>query len=259
MPKVSSSVTVCKAYAQWQPTSLRRAILTSPRELDTLHLTSGGGTTLCGKRVSRTLNIFAPNEAGCRECKRRWQLAVAAEAAKPPKQPPEKNAASMAMGCLVLVVILLVVGGIITGIVLLAVKGDTDAGQPAKGMLAHIPGCAITSGTNPKGGWTDLGSSVASEATCTLPDGTTVTLATWGSTNPQADDPQFDTENQEEAVYNDTSYGPQPPNCCIMGNSPTAWIASIDEGAQSDWSTVEQALGGHAVTSAPASWNTGTP
>jgi hypothetical protein len=70
---------VCKAFAPWQPTSLRRAILTSPREMDTLHLArfsrwGTAKTTLCGKRVSRTLSIFQPREAGCRECKRRAGL-----------------------------------------------------------------------------------------------------------------------------------------------------------------------------------------
>ncbi len=70
------AVIVCKAFAQWQPTSFRRAILTSPREMDMLHLARATrwGTakaTLCGKPVSRTLSIFQPSEAGCRECKRR--------------------------------------------------------------------------------------------------------------------------------------------------------------------------------------------
>jgi hypothetical protein len=31
--------------------------------------------TLCGRLVSRNIDIFQPSEATCRDCKRRWQLA----------------------------------------------------------------------------------------------------------------------------------------------------------------------------------------
>ncbi len=124
-------------------------------------------------------------------------------------------------------------------------------------MLTRIPGCTVTSATGPLS-IGDLGSNEASEGTCLLPDGTTVELATWGSTDPQADYPSADTQNQEQGVYNDTLGNANnfpPPDCCIIGNSPTAWAASINEGGESDWRTVEQALGGHAVTNPPASWS----
>ena len=143
-------------------------------------------------------------------------------------------------------------------------KADRDSGQPAKGMLTRIPGCA---GTSAAGALSigELGSNEASEATCTLPDGAMVTLATWGSTDPAIDDPSGDTASQEQAVYNDAPdigfVSSGKPDCCIIGNSPTAWVVSItgDElmtTQSSDWASVEQALGGHAVTSAPAAWNT---
>lgn len=37
--------------------------------------------TLCGLQATRHVNVFIPDEASCRECKKRWQLAQAAEAA----------------------------------------------------------------------------------------------------------------------------------------------------------------------------------
>jgi hypothetical protein len=49
----------------------------------------GGGTTkstLCGLTATRYVNVFTPSEASCRECHKRWQLDLAAEAAKTPEQ-----------------------------------------------------------------------------------------------------------------------------------------------------------------------------
>ena len=37
--------------------------------------------TLCGLQATRLVNVFAPDGASCRECKKRWKLAKAAEAA----------------------------------------------------------------------------------------------------------------------------------------------------------------------------------
>jgi hypothetical protein len=37
--------------------------------------------TFCGLHATRHVNVFSPSEASCRECRRRWQLALAAEAA----------------------------------------------------------------------------------------------------------------------------------------------------------------------------------
>lgn len=42
----------------------------------------GGGTTkptLCGRVAARYVDVFAPGEVSCRECRRRWRLEVAAE------------------------------------------------------------------------------------------------------------------------------------------------------------------------------------
>ena len=44
-------------------------------ESTVIHVTAGR-TTLCGRDVSRRIDIFEPREAGCRECKRRWELAT---------------------------------------------------------------------------------------------------------------------------------------------------------------------------------------
>lgn len=38
--------------------------------------------TLCGLTASRYVNVFTPAEASCRECRKRWQRAVAAEQAR---------------------------------------------------------------------------------------------------------------------------------------------------------------------------------
>jgi hypothetical protein len=48
----------------------------------------GGGTTkqtLCGLTATRYVNVFTPSEASCRECKKRWQLAVRADEGRRPR------------------------------------------------------------------------------------------------------------------------------------------------------------------------------
>jgi hypothetical protein len=48
----------------------------------------GGGTTketLCGLTATRYVNVFTPAEASCRECRRRWELAVRADEGKRPR------------------------------------------------------------------------------------------------------------------------------------------------------------------------------
>jgi hypothetical protein len=37
------------------------------------------GQTLCGLAVTRLVTVFTPDEATCRECRKRWQLEVAPE------------------------------------------------------------------------------------------------------------------------------------------------------------------------------------
>jgi|SRR5580704_4330049 hypothetical protein len=39
-------------------------------------------STLCGLQATRYVNVFTPSEASCRECRKRWQLAVAGEQAR---------------------------------------------------------------------------------------------------------------------------------------------------------------------------------
>jgi hypothetical protein len=41
-----------------------------------LTLWSGPGLTLCGLRATRHVDVFRPSEASCRECRKRWQLAI---------------------------------------------------------------------------------------------------------------------------------------------------------------------------------------
>ncbi len=235
-------------------------------------ITGYAKSNFCGLTASRYVSVFTPSEASCRECKKRWQLAVAADAAKaakaaraPQRAPSSARKASPLAAIAVLLVLVVAAGGIITGIVLAVGKADRDSGQPAKGMLARIRGCAedYAAGALSSG---ELGSNEASEARCTIPDGASVTIATWGSTDPAIDDPSGDTASQEQAVYNDAPdigfVSSGKPDCCIIGNSPTAWVVSItgDElmtTQSSDWASVEQALGGSAVTSPPADWNTG--
>jgi len=53
----------------------------SRSESQTLHIAPTGlfanrKQTLCGRPVNRVLSIFAPGEATCKECKRRWELAT---------------------------------------------------------------------------------------------------------------------------------------------------------------------------------------
>ncbi len=152
----------------------------------------GGGTTketLCGLTASRYVNVFTPNEASCRECKKRWQLAVAAEAARaamaPRRASPSDKKASPLAAIAVLFVILVVAGGIITGIVLAVGKADRDSGQPAKGMLARIPGCTITAVT----GGNSL-NNATSAAKCTLSDNVLVEVWTWSNNPPDTTDQQ---------------------------------------------------------------------
>lgn len=45
-------------------------------ESTVIHVTDGVNSTLCGRSVSRNMDIFEPREATCRECKRRWELAT---------------------------------------------------------------------------------------------------------------------------------------------------------------------------------------
>jgi len=39
----------------------------------------GVGSTLCGLGVARIVDVFEPSEASCRECKRRYEIALPRE------------------------------------------------------------------------------------------------------------------------------------------------------------------------------------
>jgi hypothetical protein len=85
----------------------------------------GGGTTkqtLCGLTATRYVNVFAPSEASCRECKKRWQLATRADEGKRPRSVGEKV---------------------------------TFTGQEREYLAAHVPGAARTATrkTGQAGGW----------------------------------------------------------------------------------------------------------
>ena len=41
----------------------------------------GGKSTMCGLTATRYVDVFTPAEASCRECRKRWQLAVDGERA----------------------------------------------------------------------------------------------------------------------------------------------------------------------------------
>lgn len=60
-------------------------------------------STLCGLQATRYVNVFTPAEAGCRECKKRWELGVKADAAQAAKTPAQKKAEAKntALGCLI--------------------------------------------------------------------------------------------------------------------------------------------------------------
>jgi hypothetical protein len=48
-----------------------------------MQLTTAGRTvTLCGLWAGRRVDVFAPDEASCRECRKRWQLRVAGKASR---------------------------------------------------------------------------------------------------------------------------------------------------------------------------------
>jgi hypothetical protein len=124
--------------------------------------------------------------------------------------------------------------------------------QPAQEMLKRIPGCTVTAATGD-----NLAQNQVSAAKCTLPDDAYVEIWTWSDNPP-------DTTDQQAWAYSESHPLVQladTPDCCIMGTSPVPWVASIsgDETyvasvRASDWSTVQQALGGQVVTNPPASW-----
>jgi hypothetical protein len=44
----------------------------------TVTLLAGSSSTLCGLPATRQVDVFTPAEVSCRECRRRWELAVQA-------------------------------------------------------------------------------------------------------------------------------------------------------------------------------------
>jgi hypothetical protein len=56
--------------------------LASDLAADFLYFGSTIKHTLYGRQAGRYVNVFAPAEASCRECRKRWQLAVQQEAAE---------------------------------------------------------------------------------------------------------------------------------------------------------------------------------
>jgi hypothetical protein len=57
-------------------------IMKSATPTTPIGLAGGPKTTLCGRRAVRYVDVFTPAEASCRECKKRWQIGAAADAAE---------------------------------------------------------------------------------------------------------------------------------------------------------------------------------
>jgi len=52
----------------------------APGHLIVQLVTAGRTVTLCGLLAGRRVDVFTPDEASCRECRKRWQLAAARDA-----------------------------------------------------------------------------------------------------------------------------------------------------------------------------------
>lgn len=68
---------------------------TSPESIAAQLLWFGGNakSTLCGLQATRYVNVFTPAEASFRECKKRWQLAQAAEQRAAQQRAAQQEAA----------------------------------------------------------------------------------------------------------------------------------------------------------------------
>lgn len=71
-------------------------------------ITGAVKATLCGLTATRYVNVFTPSEASCRECRKRWQLDVAAEAAKTPEQRQREKVNAWVGGVVIFAVVLAV-------------------------------------------------------------------------------------------------------------------------------------------------------
>ncbi len=71
--------------------------------------------TLCGLQATRYVDVFQPSEASCRECKKRWQIAMAKEAARANMTPEQKQRESNISAVVVLLILILaaVIGAVI--------------------------------------------------------------------------------------------------------------------------------------------------
>ena len=67
----------------------------SPESIIAQLLWFGGNakSTLCGLQASRHVDVFTPAEASCRECKKRWQLAQAAQQEATQRRAAQQEAA----------------------------------------------------------------------------------------------------------------------------------------------------------------------
>lgn len=207
-----------------------------------------GKQTLCGQSAARYVSVFQPSEASCRECRKRWQLAMAKEAAMTPEQRQARDKAEerkKAAGCLVILLIVIV-------IILVAIFRPHDGGG-AQAILSKIPGCGSISTASGN----SLDDNTIAEGSCDLSNGASLTVYVWAA---------GDTSDQHDYVYWNakcTSSGAPPlnaPDGCFVGSNPTPWFIDVSTSnyamsfAESAWTPVENALNGLHVTKAPLSW-----
>lgn len=73
----------------------------------------GVKSTLCGLWAGRHVEVFKPSEASCRECRKRYQLAMAKQAALTPAQrkaQADQQSAQQVAGCLLIVILIIAIG-----------------------------------------------------------------------------------------------------------------------------------------------------
>ena len=102
-------------------------------------ITGYAKSTLCGLTASRYVNVFTPSEASCRECKKRWQLAVTADAAKAAKAPQRAPSSARKASPLAAIAVLLV-------LVVAAAGSSLESSWPSARQT-------VTTGSRRKGCW----------------------------------------------------------------------------------------------------------
>ena len=114
---------------------------------------------------------------------------------------------------------------VLTAVLALAACGSSP--PSAKTLTSKIPGCGLyATGAQPS-------VYAAQDASCALPDGTIVEVATFAS---QADERSW--------ITGQGAYGA----CCLEGSLWAATVDSPAEPSEPDWQHVESAIGGRQVS-----------